>query len=92
MNDIPEQYRGEVVALCRLYNRQHAENHIDPASISPETDLKDIGLRHIDILGMEATLERKYPAIDGLAQAHGIDTVGDVINYMQRRTIPSLSL
>jgi hypothetical protein len=89
MINIPEEYHGAIVDLCRRYNvvKRTTGVAIDPASIDMDTDLKnDIGLRRIDMLQMEVVLERSYPAIEGVSHTPGINTVGDVIRYVEGKT------
>ncbi|MFH0956306.1 MAG: hypothetical protein V1813_00425 [Candidatus Aenigmatarchaeota archaeon] len=91
MSDIPEEYRNDVKLLCRWYNAQNKDMgvSINPESISMDTNLGEIGVKHIDILKMEAMLEKTYPAIAGIMDVHGIETVGDVINYIKRQAVTS---
>ncbi len=84
-NQIPEKYAGVVAPLCRLYNKTKAREgkRIDPESIGMDTNLKDIGIRKIDMVGMETVLEESYPGIEGVGFARGIKTVRDLINYIE---------
>jgi hypothetical protein len=85
MGNIPEGYRSFVESLCRLYNVQNSGMgvSIDPKSISRDTNLKDIGLRRINMVAMETVAEQRYPAITGISDTPGIETVGDVIDYIE---------
>ncbi|MCD6496192.1 MAG: hypothetical protein J7K54_02885 [Candidatus Aenigmarchaeota archaeon] len=87
MKEIPEEYRNDVIKLCRLYNIFY-DGNLKPDSITTETHLKnDLGLRRINKLALEDALGRSYPTADGLTFASGIRTVGDVINYINRKLV-----
>ena len=87
MAEIPENYMNEVRALCRLHNRYY-KSGLDPKSISMKTRLRDdLGIGNLDMVLMEDALMRRYPAAEGLAFVPGINTVGDVINYINRKLV-----
>ena len=84
---ISEKYRKGIDRVCGIYNkcRSEPEDKVDPGSINWETDLRrDLGMNKIFRARVEKMLQKEYPGIEGFAHEPSIETIGDVINYIEQ--------
>ena len=77
--------RDDVFDLIRTYFREQFE--VPEAKIRPDAHLfTDLGLDSIDALDMIGMLEKRLDVEIGEEEVKGIRTVGDVIDFIQRKT------